>query len=256
MPESPNENLRHAVRHHAPRSEELPLVHTSRCESLPHFTKCHALEPQPCPVFHENLIYLFYGRPAYKSRIRPGESVELCPICFVFKPNTLSQNFARIYPCDSGAVQAEFFSPPLERADLTNLELDPTIDAIRSYVELFFSTNNQYYFGRVRDPLGASLDASGQRLYKLLSSRGPVRFDDRRSAVEVQVRNSIDLRHKLLYVVLPREFLDDRDVRKAIFTEWNCEPIPYPTYEGDSPAAYYSVLRDRLQEVFSEATRI
>jgi hypothetical protein len=138
MPDPNIENLRSAVRRHAGSNEELPLVHTSRCEHLPDFMKSHALEPQQCPVFGEKLVYLFYGRPAYKSRIAPGESIALCPICFVFKPHTLSSDFARIFPCDSCALQGEFFKPTLGSADLMNLELDPTIDSIRRYVDLFF----------------------------------------------------------------------------------------------------------------------
>ena len=36
-------------------TEELPLIHTSRCEFLSSIATTHALEPQPCGVFHESL---------------------------------------------------------------------------------------------------------------------------------------------------------------------------------------------------------
>jgi hypothetical protein len=252
------DSLRNAVRAHSQAGEELPLMHSSRCEFLGSLIKARVLEPGPCDVFDEKLVYLFYGRPAYRPRGRslPGSPNALCPVCFVFKPHTVSGQVARAYPCDSGAVHKDVFEPRLKATDLSRLELDPSIEAVRRYVNLFFSTNGDYYLGRARTLISAGLDDVGRRFHDLLLSKGPSRYDDRRSAVEVQVRTPIDLCQQLLYVVLPREFMDDPDVRTAIYRVWNCEPIWYPTFEGDSPATYYAVLRDRLFERLSASTRI
>lgn len=251
-------NLRTLVRAHATAVEELPLVHTSRCEFLGDVARSHLLEPRSCPVFGEKLLYLFYGRPAYRSSkgTQPGESAALCPVCFVFKPRNPRANIARVYPCDSGALAGDLYRPILNPGDLGSLELDPDIMAVRRYVSLFFQTNGNYYIGRVRQPIGPALDDTAARLHELLSSSGPVRYDDRRSAVEVQIRSPIDLRGNLLYVLLPRIFLDDENIRTAIFSEWNCDPIPYPTFDGDSPSAYYGVMRDRLLEALQRSTRV
>ena len=65
-------------------------------------------------------IYLFYGRPAYRSHrgSRGGEPIVLCPVCFVFKPRTVSQVVYRVYPCDTGAVAADRFTPEILAGDL------------------------------------------------------------------------------------------------------------------------------------------
>ena len=113
-------SFRTLVTSHARLAEELPLIHTSRCEFLSSIAATHALEPQPCGVFHESLIYLFYGRPAYRSNrgSMGGEPIVLCAVCFVFKPRTVSQVVHRMYPCDTGAVAADRFNPEIRASDL------------------------------------------------------------------------------------------------------------------------------------------
>ena len=71
-------------------------------------------------VFHESLVYLFYGRLAYRSNrgSMEGEPIVLCPVCFVFKPRTVSQVVHRVYPCDTGAVAADRFHPEILASDL------------------------------------------------------------------------------------------------------------------------------------------
>ena len=80
-------SFRTLITSHPGLTEELPLIHTSRCEFLSSMATTHALEPQPCGVFHESLVYLFYRRPAYRSNhgSMGGEPIVLCPVCFVFK---------------------------------------------------------------------------------------------------------------------------------------------------------------------------
>ena len=85
---------------------------------------------------------------------------------------------------------------------------------------------------------------------------GPVDYDDRKSAIEVQVNQAIALRDQLLFVVLPNEFLEEAAIRDAIINVWNCDPVMYPTFKGDAPASYYSVVRQKVKDRFKEATRI
>jgi len=161
-----------------------------------------------------------------------------------------------VFPCDSGAFHDNLFHPHLSTIDIARLELDPSIEAIRRYVDLLFVNNGNYFVGQVAAEIDGGLDDVGRRLHKLLRSQGPAQHDDRRSAIEVQVRVSVDLRHRLLYVILPRQFLDDLAIRRAIFTLWNCEALPYPTFQGGAPADYYPVIRDRLFETLKRSTRI
>jgi len=239
-------------------AEELPLVHTSRCKFLPELAKNGHISPRRCEVFQESLIYLFYGRPAYRSKQgrSAGESIVLCPVCFVFKPRTVSRNVARVFPCDTGALHKGIFQPHLTAADIKELELDPAIESARRYVHFFFKTNGNYFLGKVNRSMSAPNYEATQKLYQLLLSSVPSKFDDRKSAVEVQTREKLFLKDQLLYVVLPCEFLDDVNIREAIFEHWNCDPILYPTFDGDAPNQYYSVLREKLGQRFMDSKRI
>jgi hypothetical protein len=246
------------VRSHTGLTEELPLSHTSRCEFLSNIAATHSLEPQPCGVFHESLVYLFYGRPAYRSSrgSMAGEPIALCPVCFVFKPRTVSRVVYRMYPCDTGALAANRFNPAILASDLAQLALDPQIDSARRMVSLLFERNSDYFVGRVVQTRAFTPGSVEARFYQLLMRAGPVDYDDRKSAIEVQVNQAISLRDQLLFVVLPREFLEEAAIRDAIINVWNCDPVVYATFMGDATASYYSVVREKVRERFEEATRI
>ena len=251
-------SLNRLVTSHSSMTEELPLIHTSRCEFLPSIISTGTLEPRPCEVFKESLLYLFYGRPAYRSTkgTKSGEPIALCPVCFVFKPRTVSRSVHRIYPCDSGAVAHDRLIPEITAGDLHDLAVAPQIENARRMVSLLFEHNNRYFLGKVVS--GKSFDNGSPegRFYSLLQRPGPADFDDRKSAIEVQLIHRISLAEQLLFVVLPKEFLEDPPIRNAIINVWNCDPITYPTFNGDAPAVYNSVVRQKVAERFQEATRI
>jgi hypothetical protein len=239
-------------------AEELPLVHTTLAENLDGLVRSHQLMPTPCPVFNESLVYLFYGRPAYRSRHgqTAGEDFALCPVCLVFKPNRVSANAVRVFPCDSGALHANRFRPHLSWGDVTALELEPRIESARRLISLFFQTNKAYFFGKAVSSLSLAPGTAPFRFHQLLLSNGPVGYDDRKSAIEVQIRDPVSLRDQLSFVVLPREFLDDSLIRDVILREWNCDPEPYNTIQGTSPSEYYALVRDLVANRFERSTRI
>jgi hypothetical protein len=237
-------------------AEELPLIHTSLSENLDHFVASHKIEAAHCDVFNENLVYLFYGRPAYRSKKGQvsGESVRLCPVCFVFKPYTVSKRAYRVFPCDSGALSNHIFNPPLTVEDLKDLELEPRIESARRLVPLLFENNHNYYVGKARTSRPPfSTGSPGQQFHELLLKKGPVGYDDRKSAIEVQVKKHISLRDQLLFVILPGEFLDTDNIKRTIFADWRCYPIPYETTMGDAPSAYYAVIRELLRQHLEKA---
>ena len=243
---------------HGKMAEELPLIHTSLCEHLPAIAKTHSLQPRPCAVFMESLVYLFYGQPAYRSHrgAKHGEGIPLCPVCFVFKPRSVSCALRRIFPCDTGAVAADRFAPDITASDLAGLEINAQVEYAHRAVSLFFLNNSNYFLGKVAAGLAFPAGSVEARFYALLQRTGPVGFDDRKSAIEVQANQPVPLQNQLLFVVLPREFLEADAIRDAVINVWNCNPIPYPTFQGDAPAAYYSVVRQKVAERFAEATRI
>ncbi len=230
--------------------KELPLVHTSRCEFLSGFVSANQIQPRDCPVFNESLVYLFYGRPAYRSTRgrHAGQSTALCPVCFVFKPRTVSRNLHRLFPLDTGAANSNRFRPHITKDDFKELELDPQIRSARRAVPLLFGTNADYFLGRALTSVPLPGGTTAAKFHELLLQPGRTRYDDRRSAIEASCSTAIPLRNTLAFVVLPQEFLDDPAILRAIKEEWNARPVPYNTVFGTSPTEYYPVVRLKVED--------
>ena len=230
---------------------ELPLVHTTRCRFLEAFVLSQRIEPRPCNRFSEDLIYFFYGRPAYRlpDGLKPGEPIELCPLCFVFKPATIHpKDIRRVFPCDTGAIRDGLFSPDFAWADHHELVLDPSIESARKFVQLCFQGNTSYYYGRLKPAISPAPGSTLDRYFTLVRRAPTTGADDRRSAIEVQVKSAVYLTGRLLFIALPREFFEEPPIRNAIQKQWKCEAIPYPTFYGDAPTEYHSVVRDRVTQ--------
>ncbi len=252
--------LRDIVAAQTSASEELPLVHTTRCEMLPHIVGSNELRGGECDVFHEHLVYFFYGRPAYRHALgrEPGGGIELCPVCFVFKPHTVSSRAKRVSACDSGGVHNGFFQPHLTPPDCDEILLDATIESACRLVPLIYGTNARYYTGQAHavPPPEFAPGSVGARFHALLRETGALGADDRRSAIEVQMDSPVPLGHDLLYVVLPWELLNQPDVRRAILETWQCDPIGYDVYPGAPPHDYTATIRDTLRRRFEEGRRL
>jgi hypothetical protein len=240
----------HYVEAHPSMNEELPLVHSTRYETLRQITTSHSLAPQFCDVFSEPLLYLFYGRPAFRvqQNNRSATNMALCPICFVFKPY-IFETVARLFPFDSGASRSGRLTPRITREIADHYELGPSLATARRVASLFFDTNENYFLGTPRPDLLISPDEQEAcNYYRLITEEeeGYADHDDRRSAIEIQFRDEISLRDTLLAVILPLSFLRHDDVRKAVFQIWRTYPLDYPTVKGTMPSEYNSVIRERL----------
>src|SRR5215218_641104 len=100
----------------------LPLFHNCDGLSFRDILSVDQLKPSKCSVFNEDLLYFFYGRPAYRA-VKDGNAVSsnsLYPICIVVRPDApLSP--VRIAPFDTGAfakgMYSGFMNPRMNRAD-------------------------------------------------------------------------------------------------------------------------------------------
>jgi hypothetical protein len=254
-------SLREIVAAQSAQAEELPLVHTTRCEILPFIVSNHELRSgSACEVFHEHLIYFFYGRPAYNHTLggEPSGSLDLCPVCFVFKPHTIGGRAKRVFACDSGGIHNGFFEDHLHSADRDALQLETTLDSARKLVSLVFGDNRRYFLGKAQAtvPAGFAPGSAAARFHALLTDTGKLAGDDRRSAIEVQLASPVALEHHLLYVVLPRDKLNEPGIREAIIETWQADPIGYEVFVGRPPHEYRTSISNILMRRFEEGGRL
>ncbi len=258
MPPSPL-TFAEFVEAHTPVANELPLVHTTRCELFKQLCSAGYLSPRDCPVFKEPLLYFFYGRPAYRSKLggRPDTLMNPMPICFVFKPGAVGPDFKRVFPFDSGAASAGMFVPHVEPGDLLAYSLPPNLATIRKAISAFFETNDNYFFGTPRsDPAAANAISAIGSYRSLLNEGGPTHYDDRRSAIEVQSDQNLILRNNVHAVVLPTPFLKFPDVRHAIVNEWRATPIRYSHFRGTVPNEYVRIIAEKVETLLTNGEYI
>lgn len=242
-------------------AEELPLVHTTRCEILPHIVTSHELRSvTPCDVFHEHLIYFFYGRPAYRHALgnEPSGNLDLCPVCFVFKPHTIGGAAKRVFACDSGGVHNGYFKDHLHPSDRDEMQLDTTLESAQKLVPLLFGDNSSYFAGQAKTTLPATFTPGtpAARFHALLTDSAAGAGDDRRSAIEVQMDSPVALDHHLLYVILPMDKLNEQGVREVILQNWQTDPIGYKVTKFRQPHEYRTLIGHLLEERYRQGGRL
>ncbi len=244
-------------------AKELPLAHTTRCEWLNSFVKKPQIDPRQCPEFKEDLIYLFYGHPAYRSTKgnTPNEGIHLCPVCFVFKPGTVSTKVHRIFPCDTGALKHGVYKPKkktkkkgkpkLSWRDRHELELAPDIASARKHVAHFFGANQNYFAGEISSHAKKPGSGAAKRWYEVVVDQRATEADERKFAIEVQVNQRVQLKGNLKCVVLPREFMEEDSVAQAL-KSWNCDVRPYGINHAARPSDGYPLIVDRVSTYYSK----
>src|SRR5687768_5724141 len=81
----------------------LPFFHCCEAVFLQSILDSEQLEPRYCNEYGEHLLYLFYGRPAYKSgEINNSRLTFMMPLCFIIKHDAVNL-IKRIVAFDSGA---------------------------------------------------------------------------------------------------------------------------------------------------------
>lgn len=235
---------------------QMPLMHSTSLYKFRTVLSKNKLEATECPVFNENLLYLFYGRPSYRVASNSGARTDVtyCPICFILKPACLSR-IKRIYPFDTGAFDSGLFGPYVPKeSTLSDYYSGCDFDMPRRIVDLFFGSNRAYYFGEVSSNFNAGIfDFELDSYYQLISSTGESCVDDRKSSIEIQLDYNISLNEKSVYaIVLPKASMEDPDVFDAINKEWKAIPITYNTFKGTAPSEYHGVIREQLSRFLED----
>jgi hypothetical protein len=107
------------------RKLSFPFTHATTFDSLERMLDAGVVRPNNCDVFGEELVYLFYGRFAY--RIQMEENLNSLsndgPVALIFKDNIAHNiHFKRVFPFDSGGYE-QFYQSALGSLDLLDYQL-------------------------------------------------------------------------------------------------------------------------------------
>ncbi|WP_156385657.1 hypothetical protein [Devosia sp. Root685] len=183
------------------------------------------LKPTPCAVFGENLLYLFLGRPAYKTRKQSNDNLTFdLPVAIILNSNTDIGTPARVYPFDSGAFERGLYKTYFhDETILEDFELFSEQISSDKYISHFYSTKREYFGGTSRKNVELPFDGFEARglheMARAIADPGVDRdlpADERSSSVELQTRNAVSLSGNTLAVILPQQYLDTKGIAEAI----------------------------------------
>lgn len=246
---------------HTPQSDRLlPLTHIAGAVSAQRIADSGKIQLPDKIEGNEDrpLVYLFYGRPAY--RLKNSTSVQLessCPCCFVFHPDLLKRCHD-IHAFDTGAFYNRLYSHVLDddfRVEDFSLLADPK--RINRLISATFIDEAGYIDAdrsqlRSIDEATATWELEGRAFLTLLSSPGRNEPDDRVATIEVNFQDPVLLDDKLLGVVVPHSLWSGNS-RAPILEELKRNGVEIGTYKfipGRHPEFLQSQLEIATKELF------
>lgn len=247
---APRTSFREFVARGAPASGGLPLTHVTDAYALRDVVANGQLTPQPCPVFREPLLYLFYGRPAFRKNmnIQASRNTGYAPVCLIVHPADAVRP-KRMFPFDSGAFDAKLFGPLFHsQMILEDFSLEEAIDSARRIVGLFFGDNNGYFHNQpsAAPPYGR-FDFEVEGYAHLVQKADEDKLDERLSTIEIQLNVALDLKEHVVAVVVPETFMEDAALM-ARLAELKIDPLPYLYMDRwrplDATSGVYAAVRE------------
>ena len=244
-----------------PSAGQLPFVHITRAYRFDDILTGDELEPSYCGVFKEDLIYFFYGRPAYRAKDGNNARLEFeWPIVFIFDPTKIP-DIKRIFPFDSGAfadrIYEEFFDP---NSQIMDFSLQPDVETPAKVVGTFYQNHEEYYSGESRRNVNIpqrQFEAQGihelSRLPGVQGTQTRHRLrDERSSAIEIQVGRTVSLKDALLAIVLPEPYLGDAEIQQAL-SRWNVAEIhTYATLHNLGGEAWVGQIYGLVRNIYKK----
>jgi hypothetical protein len=159
----------------------------------------------------------------------------------------------RIAPFDTGAWKEGLYSKHLHPAvRMEDFLLDPSLDMPPRLVKKFFRSNSNYYLGNPISIKIPPMEFEAQMYYEIIKTRATKSLDDRGSAIEIQSDSSLILNMaNVLFVVLPKVFLDQKDIRDIINKKWGASFGTYDIHQGNVEEMMGKVY-ERVQEYLSK----
>ncbi len=234
------------IKSYPPADPSMHLTHCAPGHSAIKMLESQTLKASLCRVYGVDLLYMFYGRPAYKTSvgILPNGMLELAPVCLILDPKMVRQA-VRIMPFDSGGYKhykdilgVKF---TLSEFELGNRRITPP-----RMVGAFFDNNRNYYDQNyLAKNDGIPLAGLTARAYTRLIKDQTVRsYDDRGSTIEIQFDKDVPLKPVLRAIVAPTAFFDDPSVKKALRPFNKVVPVPYKMYGRNEPSGFAYALYD------------
>ncbi|SAK53779.1 hypothetical protein AWB77_01465 [Caballeronia fortuita] len=207
--------------------------------------------PSRCSFFKRDLIYLFYGRPAYRfgydGSMRAGQ---WAPCVIVFRP-TIESFSVQSHPFDTGAFLSGRYEQWIPREyDVADFELPSSCGAPAQCIQAFYGSNRNYWVG---DGRKAAAYRGGELervvLADMISDRAGAHADNRRLAIEMALATKVPIdREHVLALVVPDTLKDAPYVLPYSFAK-NIPVFSYRLYEGATVMEHQVHIEEAVRHV-------
>jgi hypothetical protein len=234
----------------------LPIIHSCDGYGFRSILESGKIEMRYCDVFKENLVYAFYGKPAYKIHlVGATKNDALFPVCFIMNQDYL-QEFWRIYPFDSGAfakideIKSKYFH---DKMNISDFQVRADIRNAVRIVEKFYSNNEKYVDDKpdVNVNIFRPTEYEARGYAELITSARVEGFDNRVSTIEMVYNADINLNaDNLMQVIMPNSLTGDAEVVRMLGDKYGVlDPITYYIGRGhplECHGAIYQKYREYL----------
>ncbi len=255
-----NEFCEWVDRHPDPEWDGMPLTHIAKGVTARDIITAGRLEPSHCDVLDAELIYCFYGRPAYRVGGDGAVKQEaLCPYCFIFSPD-LIKRAREIHAFDTGAHGNRLFSHILaDEFSVTDFSLGRDTKRADRLIGATFGSRPAYFEGDVSEigdinTISKSYEFQTRAYLSLITSPGRNEPDDRVYTIEVNFADPISLNGLLLAVVVPHTLWGHKDNAPWLdeLSNTGVEICTYPYYPGRGSEYYQAQLEHAVRDFYNE----
>jgi hypothetical protein len=226
----------------------LALTHATDFEAFGRMLRSDEIGARLCPVYSQDLVYFFYGRPSY--RVNSGEFTyqlpALAPVCLLLDAKALGAPI-RVMPFDSGGfpLYAEALHKSYTRSDF---EVSPIPESYERLVGAFYASTQSYYDKCPMPNLTFGVLQGRANAYYLLITNGLAQeYDDRCSAIEVQFDHSISLTGKVRAVVMPEQAVSDPTIAEAL-KKWDAIALTYKLTGRFRPIEFLAKIFELVED--------
>lgn len=231
----------------------LPFFHTCEAIYLQSILDSGELQPRYCGVYGEELLYLFYGKPAYKSADPANSRFNyMMPVIFVVN-NEAVKTIKRAVAFDSGAFNHytdHYLHKSMKKEEFY---LTPEKGTLNKMIDYFFSGNDGHFEGIAKknldyDPVHFQLEG----YHSILNSDHKTDVDDRKATIEIQVDYSIALNNKNIEaIILPKHLAESPTIKKYITDTVAIPTVPIKNY-GVAARNYYVYILEEVRKLLIE----
>ena len=209
------------------------------------------LQAEQCPVYRERLVYLFYGRPAFKplAGVDASRLDEHLPLCLVFDAALMAKS-ERMLPFDSGGFAR--YAGSIGSLSIESFELPADPQTPPKIVAAFYESNLNYFrqMPSTRPDQISLLYPEARAVARLANDETIFDDDDRRSTVEIQLADDVQLADSLIAVIGPSILEAEAPVTDLLSRCPNAVLHTYRTYGRQRPLAHAGQLYDLVEDFF------